>query len=137
MSIVNTAYRWWRENDGVLTNAKDVYSSAVIFAPKVDNGSALAPLLVGKDSLPALVLGSTDFGSLATSLRYQSGYADEVAEGYRHALDRRQPIEDIHHCAGLTTAGQIDMKIRKIALPVRTTEGGLLIMAYSERVSIH
>ncbi len=137
MSVVNNAYRWWKENDGVLTNAQDVFSSAVLFAPKVDNGDTLAPLLVGKDSLPAQVLGSTDFGSLATSLRYQSGYANEVADGYRHALDTSQPIEDIHHCAGLTTAGQIDMTIRKIALPVRTTEGGLLIMAYSERVSIH
>lgn len=137
MSIVDTAYRWWKENDAVLTNAKDVFSSAVLFAPKADSGGSLAPLLVGKESLPALVLGSTDFGSLATSLRYQSGYADEVANGYRHALDTFQPVEDVHHCAGLTTAGQIDMTIRKIALPVRTTEGGLLIMAYSERVSVH
>lgn len=137
MSIVNSAYRWWKQNEAVLTNAKDIFSCAVLFAPKVDNGSDLAPLLVGKDSLPAVVLGSTDFGSLATSLKYQSGYADEVADGYRNALETFQPVEDIHHCAGLTTAGQIDMMIRKIALPVRTTQGGLLIMAYSERVSIH
>lgn len=137
MSIVNSAYRWWKQNEAVLTNAKDIFSSAVLFAPKVDKGSDLAPLLVGKDSLPAVVLGSTDFGSLATSLKYQSGYADEVADGYRNALETFQPVEDIHHCSGLTTAGQIDMMIRKIALPVRTTQGGLLIMAYSERVSIH
>lgn len=137
MSIVNNAYAWWTETGGVLVDAGPIFPAAVIFSASLEDAESLRPLLVGRSSLPASVLGSTDFNHLAASLRYQGDYARDVAAGYSHAIRHREPVEAIHHCCGLTTAGEIDMTIRKIALPVRTTKGGLLLLSFSERAVLH
>lgn len=137
MSIVDRSYRWWKETNGLLVDAGEVFPRAVVFSADVSDYMSLKPLLVGPHSLPAHVLGSTDFSHLATSLRYQGDYAREVAEGFRHAMANLEPVEAIHHCVGDTTAGEIDLTIRKIALPVRTTDGGLLMLSFSERLIFH
>lgn len=130
------AWRWYRRDAGDFAELGDLLTSAVVIAPTNSPGEPIRPLSIGANSLPARVLGSTDVSALSTSLRYQPAYARQVAEGFRHMLTYMEPLEDVHECVGVTTAGEIDLRIRKLALPIRTTTGGVLIFSFSEIITI-
>lgn len=126
---------WWRTNSGVFINVEQILPHVVLH--KVPDAADLAPtpLLMGPASLQASVVGSHDPAEYRRQLiDLWDEFSASVVRKQRMVADLGEPDLAVgRFCEG---ENKPSFDYSRLLLPVRTTTGQRMLMAYTTKISV-
>ncbi len=127
---------WWRATSGVFINVEQILPHVVLH--KVPDAVDLAPtpLLIGAASLQARVIGSHDPAEYRRQLVDQwDEFSASVVEEQRKVADRGAPDQAVGRFSEGENKPSFDYS--RLLLPVRTTTGQRILIAYTTQINVN
>lgn len=126
---------WWRSTSGLFISIEQVLPHIVLHKVPDASDQAPTPLLMGPASLQATVIGSHDPEIYREHLVQKwDAFSANVVKQQRVVADKGEPDLAVGRFAESEVGQQFDYS--RLLLPVRTSTGQRLLVAYTTQVNV-
>ena len=135
MNRTDQFIEWWRTQSGKFINIEQILPYVVLHKVPDATDRAPTPLLIGPASLQSTVIDSHDPQVCREHLVEKWGaFSADVVVKQRLVADRAEPDLTVGRFS--ETGARKHFDFSRLLLPVRTTTGQKMLMAYTSAISV-